>query len=307
MKNEYDSPWKEVLEYFFQPFITFFLPELADAIDWSRGYEFLDKELNKILRDQKIGKCVVDKLVKVWRKDGKEQWLLIHIDVQMQRQTKFPERMYIYNYRLFDKFHQSVISIAVLADGVKNWRPYKYERNIWGTKLHFNFISIKLLDYMDQEEKLMTDSNPFGIVIWAHLQSLKTKKDFESRLKSKIIITRALFRQGYNKNFIAHLYRFIDWVLALPESFELEYNTEIKEDKKMTYITSIERLGIKKGIEKGMGKGERMFLSKLLKLRFGSLSANQEKKLSKASEDDLMRWGEKLLNAQVLEEVFEEA
>lgn len=30
--------------------------------------------------------------------------------------SKFPERMYIYNYRLFDRHKKRVISLAVLAD-----------------------------------------------------------------------------------------------------------------------------------------------------------------------------------------------
>lgn len=44
-RNDYDSPWKETLECFFQSFLEFCLPEAAAAIDWSRGYESLDKEL----------------------------------------------------------------------------------------------------------------------------------------------------------------------------------------------------------------------------------------------------------------------
>jgi len=48
---DYDSPWKEIIEQFFPEFIAFFFPHIFADIDWSRGYEFLDKELQKIVRD----------------------------------------------------------------------------------------------------------------------------------------------------------------------------------------------------------------------------------------------------------------
>jgi hypothetical protein len=77
---DYDNPWKEALSLYFQPFLAFFFPNIATQIDWSRDYEFLDKELQQIVRDAEIGRRDADKLVKVWRLDGEETWVLIHIE-----------------------------------------------------------------------------------------------------------------------------------------------------------------------------------------------------------------------------------
>lgn len=41
----YDSPWKAILERYFEPFMDFFFPGIHADIDWTRGYEFLHKEL----------------------------------------------------------------------------------------------------------------------------------------------------------------------------------------------------------------------------------------------------------------------
>lgn len=49
--QEYDSPWKDVIERFFPQFMLFFFPQAYAAIDWSRGYTFLDKEFQKITRN----------------------------------------------------------------------------------------------------------------------------------------------------------------------------------------------------------------------------------------------------------------
>ncbi len=46
---EQDSPWKEVLEDLFEEFLEFFFPEVHRDLDFTQGYEFLDKELQQIL------------------------------------------------------------------------------------------------------------------------------------------------------------------------------------------------------------------------------------------------------------------
>ena len=76
----------------------------------------LDKELQQIVRQAKRRRRYVDKLVKVWLKSGEEQWLLIHVEVQTEREGDFPRRMYVYNYRIFDRYDREVISLAILAD-----------------------------------------------------------------------------------------------------------------------------------------------------------------------------------------------
>ena len=65
--NEFDTPWKEILEACFREFLAFFLPVAHDSIDWQRGHEFLDQELARISREAKTGNRRMDKLVKVWQ------------------------------------------------------------------------------------------------------------------------------------------------------------------------------------------------------------------------------------------------
>ncbi|MCA9793811.1 MAG: hypothetical protein KC910_18500 [Candidatus Eremiobacteraeota bacterium] len=36
MNDSYDSPWKDALVDFFQAFLDFFFPAIADEIDWSQ-------------------------------------------------------------------------------------------------------------------------------------------------------------------------------------------------------------------------------------------------------------------------------
>jgi hypothetical protein len=92
---DYDSPWKEALDRYFQAFLAFFFPEAHADIDWSRGYEMLDKELQQIVGAAGRRRRVVDKLAKVWLKTGEERWILVHVEVQTSREADFPRRMYV--------------------------------------------------------------------------------------------------------------------------------------------------------------------------------------------------------------------
>ncbi|MBI2941418.1 MAG: transposase, partial [Chloroflexi bacterium] len=98
---DFDSPWKGVLEDYFPEFVAFFFPVAWAGIDWSRRFEFLDTELQQVVRDAELGRRLVDKLARVWRRDGEEAWVLVHVEIQGQEDRQFAERMYVYNYRLF--------------------------------------------------------------------------------------------------------------------------------------------------------------------------------------------------------------
>jgi hypothetical protein len=124
--SDLDSPWKETLEYFLAPFLAFFFPAIHEAIEWGRGYESLDKELQQVVRDARIGRRLADKLFKVWRKDGREAWLLIHIEVQGKQEKAFPERMFVYSYRIYDRYRHPVLSLAVLFYNNPNWWPDRF-------------------------------------------------------------------------------------------------------------------------------------------------------------------------------------
>jgi hypothetical protein len=115
-RADYDSPWKKALEVYFKEFIDFFFPGIAADLDWSREHVFLDKELQQVAREAALGRRYVDKLVRLYRKNGHEEWVLAHIEVQGQPDIDFPRRMYIYNYRIFDRFDRKVASLAILAD-----------------------------------------------------------------------------------------------------------------------------------------------------------------------------------------------
>ncbi|NJM72881.1 MAG: transposase [Scytonema sp. RU_4_4] len=271
-RTDYDSPWKDIIEEFFPRFLEFFFPLAYAVIDWEQGYEFLDTELQQLEPDAEIGKRLVDKVAKVWLLNGDEAWVLVHVEVQGQYDSEFAQRMYTYNYRLFDRHKKQVISLAVLADEEASWRPSSYGYLLGGCRVSLEFPVAKLLDYEAQWETLEQSTNPFSVVVMAHLKTKATHRNPESRLQWKLSLVRRLFERGYSREDILGLFRFIDWIMVLPEELARSFKQELRSDEeadRMRYVTSIERLAKEEGIEQGMLLTNREHVIKVLQTRFG--------------------------------------
>ena len=256
--TEHDSAWKEVLEDLFEEFLLFFFPDIHHDIDFSRGYQFLDKELQKIIKGSNTGKRIVDKLVKVYLIDGSEKWLLIHIEIQGQEEKEFPERMYVYNYRLFDRYRRDVVSLAVLTDDNPQFRPTEYRRGRWGFEVTCRYPIVKILDYKHRWAELEGAASPFAIVVMSYLKATEVGGNVKEKYTWKKHFLFGLYNRGMTRETILAVYKFVDWIIELPEELETEIFEEIQaieEVTQMPHITSAERIGMRRGMEKGIEKG----------------------------------------------------
>jgi predicted transposase/invertase (TIGR01784 family) len=230
--------------------MEFFVPGSEKDIDWNKKIRFLDKEFQKITKDSELGRRYTDKLVEVTLKNNTKKWILIHIEIQAGKEEEFSERMFVYNYRIFDRFKIPVTSIAVLADDFPSWNPQPFQYGMWGSVTGCNYIKTKLLDYKTNWSYLESRNNPFAIVVMAHLKALDTNKDNSLRKQWKFELTKLLYEKGYLKKEVLNLYSFIDWVLNLPTELEETFLQELniyEKEKKMPYVTNAERIGEHRG------------------------------------------------------------
>jgi hypothetical protein len=255
-RADYDGAWKEALDHYLEPFLHLCFPIVHAGIDWTRGAAPLDQELQEIVRDAQTSKRRVDKLFRVFRRDGTEEWLLVHLEIQSQPDRDLPARLYQYHHRIADRYHRRVVSLAVLADNSLGFRPGPYEEETWGCRVRFEYPSCKLLDLSD--ELLAETDNPAAVVIAAHRVAQRGTQDPAGRKTGKWELTRRLYERGYRKQDILELYRLIDWLIRLPEELAIEFRRELikyEEQQRMPYITSIERLGRQEGLQQGLQQG----------------------------------------------------
>ena len=327
--DDLDSPWKEVVEHAFPEFIDFYFPNINRQIDWAYGYTFLDKELQKIARDGELGRRYVDKLVRVTTLAGEEDWLCVHIEVQGEVDPGFERRMFVYNYRIFDTYDRPVASLAVLADDDPTWRPDRFEYERLGCRHSLHFPVAKLVDYIADEGSLLANPSPFALITAAHLYTRRTRKSPARRFDAKRRLVRLLYQRNWSRQRIIDLFRVLDWMLKLPDSLERQLWQDIENiegERNVTYVSSIERFaiergmkkgmqqgieqgiekGIARGIEKGIQQGLAQSLQRQLNRRFGPLSAEVTRQLENATPEQLETWTDRVLDARTIEEVFAE-
>ncbi|NES85541.1 MAG: transposase [Moorea sp. SIO2B7] len=269
--GDYDKPWKEGLEQYLEPFLAFCFPDIHALIDWSKNYQSLDQELQQVVRDAELGKRLADKLFQVWLNDNQEAWILINIEVQGQHESNFAERMFIYNYRCYDRHRKPVLSLAVLGDDNTSWRPSTYSYAYGGCEMKLTFPIVKLLDYETQWEDLEESTNPFAVIVMAHLKTKATIGNPQERKKWKWSLIRRLFERGYSRKDVLELFRLVDWMMTLPDELQQELRQELRsyqEERKMPFMSRIELMAKEEVIEQGTLLNARESVIEALEVRF---------------------------------------
>ena len=272
-RTDADGGWKDIIEDFTEEFFEFYFPDVHAAVDFTQPVEFLDTELRKISPTSKgSGHRRADRLVKVVLSNGEEQWLYIHVEVQgetRETEEEFAERMYVYNYRIFDTYGESVVSLAVLTDDVPDFRPQEHRRELFGNVLSFRFSTAKLVD-MDADE-LASSGRTFALVTRIQLEANRARRDNETRYNRKLALTRELYRRGHGRERIIRLFRFLDFLMRLPAPLAIQYRHElevIEGELDMPYVTSVEKLAKREGLTEGQLQRAREDVIEALEVRF---------------------------------------
>ncbi len=268
MKNlTQDKLWKAIFEDFFPEAVAFYFPDFHPKVDWERGYELLDKELQQIYPESEETHRRADLLVKVWLLDGTEQWLLIHIEVQGYKDPDFPRRMFIYFYRLTDRFGVPVSALAMLTDAEKYWRPDHYHYRCMETEMVYRYPVYKLAEHTAEEFE--GNENPWALVMKTALAGLKSNWDDDSLLNMKVGLYREMRQRGYSIKQAKGMFRFIKYYVHFGK---MEYFANFEEKIRIVDNKKAEPMGvaelvkkhmieeaieeaIEEGSEKGMEKG----------------------------------------------------
>ncbi|MGH2347596.1 MAG: DUF4351 domain-containing protein, partial [Chloroflexota bacterium] len=138
------------------------------------------------------------------------------------------------------------------------------------------------------------------------LTAQDTRGDAWSRQQAKLGLVRRLYQRGFTRERIISLFRFIDWLLALPHEAELAFRRqvrEIEEEGQMPYITSIERIGRAEGREEGREEGHRDLVRRAITRRFGSVPPSLAARIAAADSATLTALFDQVLVADTLDQI----
>ncbi|MDQ0174679.1 RpnC/YadD family protein [Bacillus chungangensis] len=285
---DYDYLWKTVITELFEDFMYLFAPNLAQKIDWRYEPKALEQELLKLFpKHDKKGTRHMDKLMKVRLRNGKDQWILIHVEIQQSQDDHFGLRMFQYFYRTFDKYEQKIVALALLTDGNRSFHPTAYHYNFHGTRLKYQFNTYKILD--QDETKLLQMNNRFAYAILAGKYALQTKKDmdiryqFKRKLLTLVLQDKHILRQN-KRSYLNTLFSFIDYLLYIPLELKEKLQTQLNPliDKEVStlmqpmkmkpspmikdYIAMKREEGVKKGKVDGIKEVAKRMLQKKMEI-----------------------------------------
>lgn len=272
-----DLLWKDIIESFFDEFLRFFFPGLVPLIDFERPFEFLDKDLAKLYPESKRKQRHADKLVKVYLLDGKEVWVLIHIEVQGYTDHDFAKRMFTMFYRLWERHAVQIEQLAIYTDDSPTFHPKGFRYRAHGTWFDYGFKSWKLLDR--PPETYSGVKNVFSLVMETAWYGLgKNKVGDEQLLSLKFSIMKKFLEEGMPRNRIIQFFDFVSYYVNFEnkvfiDKFEEQIlknadDMSVREIAKEIRAKRAFEKGEEKGEEKGIAKGMELSILKLLKNGF---------------------------------------
>ena len=262
-----------VLEEVFDDLLRFLFPDADQVYDMERGFEFLEKELAEMQPepDKKSDTRFADKLVKVFHRNGEEEWVLTHVEIQGETKAEdrplFGERMFRYFYRIWDRYQKPVSAVAVFTgrDGKK--MPGQFEYAYRKTRLLFEYHTLSILDFTDEE--LEESNNPFAqVVLAARMSLLEEKVPKEDLLARKILIANKLLRKGFPLKKIRAIFIFLEnYVLFEDPEMNRIFKEKIQSQDKnniMGIDEYLKMVGREEGLAEGEEKSKRLFVENLL-------------------------------------------
>ncbi len=113
---DFDSPWKEALERYFPSSWPSSSPPRTPTSTGSGAMSFSTKSCSRSPAMPSLAGGSWTSSLGFGGTMVKRNLVLIHIEVQGQSEAEFAERMFVYNYRLYDRYRRPVVSLAVLGD-----------------------------------------------------------------------------------------------------------------------------------------------------------------------------------------------
>ena len=248
MPVDKDSIWKDAVKQNLPLLLKRMIPELYADVDFSQEPKLLDKELQDTIQvslsAEHNSAKFVDTLVELQLKSGKNQWVLLHIEIQGKGGQDISYRMILYCCLIFAHYRRMPVALAILTDKrPSNETPGQFEFSEYGTKLLYKYNLFEVYDQSDEE--LLNSDNPFDSFIYAAKKYSDYMSDDAQNVKLEYLlkITRSLYERGLNEQDRAKIIIFVSRLINLgDEKLRKEFFEELKkmEGKEMSEMNWIQ-------------------------------------------------------------------
>ena len=264
-ESYYDAIWKDFIAEFWKDILKRFMPDLYDKANLKREPENLDKELRDLLPEEpKAPVRYVDTLMKIFLKDGGEEWVLLHVEIQGRGGENISRRMFRYYCLIFAHHDVNPAALAILTAKrpQSEGEPGIYKAGVFGTIIEYKYNVIKAYELDDEE--LKAGDNIVDLFVYAAKIAYKHSKSNEKKLHYMKIIVVLLAKKGWEqlrrRRFIIYLERVMhlsnaDYRLQFRKAADETFN---EGENKMRYKTVTEEIfeeGVAEGRAQGIAQG----------------------------------------------------
>ena len=257
MTIPHDEAFKKLLQTFFAEFIELFFPELNALLDHSHTRLLMQEQLVDIVGEEAK---ILDLLLET-RYKALDAYVLVHMEPQASHRKSFPERMFIYFSRMFERYrksHRLIIPIAIFTADEGGEEPDSFEMVIPGREIvRFHYWKVELRRHTWR--RFVDSDNPVAAALLAKMgYNEKEKKEMRLaylrmllRLRRKLDDARMALLMS-----VADLYFKPD--LEQDERMLRELLHDYREEGEaiMELMPAWARTGYEKGIEEGLLKGK---------------------------------------------------
>ena len=260
-----DGVWKDAIKQYLPLLLKRAMPKLYNDIDFSKEFVFLDKELRDTMQffssEEHNAAKFVDTLVQVSLKSGKNQWVLLHIEVQGKGGEDISFRMILYCCLIFAHYKRIPIALAILTDKRPSTEtPGRFEFSEYGTELLYKYNLFEVYDQDDEE--LLNSDNPFDSFIYAakNYGDYMSDENQKIKLEHLLKIAKNLYARGLSEQDRRKIIIFVSRLMDLGDTglkkqfFEELKKLEGKDD--MNEMSWIEEHFYDQALSKGITIGE---------------------------------------------------
>lgn len=280
LRRKDDILLKSAFEETFPDLLRFYFASADEIFEMNKDFEFLDKELSEVFPELEKdgGNRYVDMLVKAFLKNGKEEWILVHVEIQKTNDKFFAERMFQYWYRIYDRYKVDITALAVFTGNKNQSRPSEFHKSFLGTEINYKYNVYHILDH--NEAGLLEMDNPFALIVLAAQKALLAGKiPAEALNRQRLLIARALIKsKKYNHERIVRFLHFLKQFVHIDDpkinrKFDKQIDKITGKTNTMGIIETIKKIqledalekGIELGIEKGIEEGKSEVVTILLR------------------------------------------
>lgn len=292
----HDQLFKSILRSFFREFLDLFFPDHAAGLDFD-SVRFSDKELFKGFPDGQ--RREPDVVAQVRARGGAPEVVVVHVEVQTDATGDFHRRMFEYYALLWLQFEAPVFPVALVLRGgpregvtTEEYRQDVFEREV----VRFRYATVALAQLSSRE---YLDRGPLAAGLAALMQRGRDSEELELRAR----MLRRVVTSRLDEALQYLLVNVIETYFPVPEGERERYQRLLSREE-YKIVQDMELTWGDKLLLKGVEKGKRETLKRLLAAKFGPLPADVDERIDRiTSSEELDACLERVLTASSLAEM----